>query len=80
MKQDNELRIDARGLSNPGPRMMVETARARGRYNSMRVVVSSVAALDDLRSYFESLGASVETDHIGDDYHILADLTPQNKT
>jgi hypothetical protein len=46
----------------------------------MRVVVSNVAALEDLRGYFESLGAKVETDQIGDDYHILADLIPPNKT
>ncbi len=60
--------------------MMVETARARGQHLSMRVVVSTVEALEDLRAYFDSIGASVETDHIGDDYHIFADLTPQNKT
>jgi hypothetical protein len=60
--------------------MMVETALARGHYQAMRVVVSTVSALEDLKAFFESRGAHVETDHIGDDFHILADLTPQNKT
>jgi TusA-related sulfurtransferase len=74
VKQDSEIKINARGLSNPGPRMMVETALAEGEYEAVRVVVSSVEAMEDLRGYFESLGASIETDHIGDDYHIFVDL------
>lgn len=74
MKQDSDIKINARGLSNPGPRLMVETAMAERDYETMRVVVSSVDALEDLREYFGSLGASIETDHIGDDYHIFVDF------
>ena len=75
MKQDSEIRINARGLPNPGPRMMVESALDRRKYESMRVVVSNEEALEDLRGFFESIGASIDTDQIGDDYHIFVDFT-----
>ena len=77
MKQSKEIRINARGLSNPGPRLMVENALENGPPEMLRVVVSNVEALDDLRSYFTEMGAPFETDQIGDDYHIQVDLTAQ---
>ena len=74
-KQDNQLRINARGLETPGPRMMVESALSGGvTYESLRVVVSSKDAVDDLIGYLKSLGASIETDYIGNDYHIFAEF------
>jgi TusA-related sulfurtransferase len=75
VKERREIRINARGLSNPGPRLMVESALEKGEPEMLRVVVSSAEALDDLRSYFAEMGASFETDEIGDDYHIHVDLT-----
>ena len=78
-KRDKAFRINARGLSNPGPRMMVEAALADAKYESVRVVVSTKEALEDLRSYFESKDASIETDQIGDDYHLFATFVSQEK-
>jgi hypothetical protein len=60
--------------------MMVETALEKGDAETLRVVVSNVEALEDLRSYFRAMGASFETDHIGDDYHIHVDLTSRKRT
>ena len=79
MKQHNEITVNARGLKNPGPRMMVETTLAGGRYKRMRVVVSSIDAMNDLLEYFSKLGASTETDQIGDDYHVFVDF-PSDRT
>ena len=79
MKQSKEIRVNARGLSNPGPRMMVEEALDKGEAESVRVVVSNVEALDDLRSYFTARGASCETDQIGDDYYLQVDLKSPKK-
>lgn len=80
MNKDREIKINARGLANPGPRMMVDSTLAERDCDTMRVVVSSAEALEDLRTYFESIGTSIETDHIGDDYHIFVDFTSQNKS
>jgi len=72
--KENELKINARGLSNPGPRMMVKTAIEEQVCDKIRVVVTSIAAVGDLEDYFESIGATCEIDEIGDEYHILAVL------
>jgi TusA-related sulfurtransferase len=74
MARDNEIKINARGLSNPGPRMMVETALAKRSISSLRVVVSSKESVDELMAYFETLQAEVVVDHIGNDYHLLVNL------
>ena len=80
MATHKDIKINARGLSNPGPRMMVESAISEGEFETMRVVVSSKDALKDLQSYFSSIGATFEADQIGDDYHIFVDLTSQEKS
>jgi TusA-related sulfurtransferase len=77
VKQSKEIRVNARGLSNPGPRMMVEQALEKGGAETLRIVVSSVEALEDLRSYFTARKASFETDHIGADYYLQVDLTAE---
>jgi len=69
-----ELKINARGLSNPGPRMMVKSAIEGHERNRFRVVVDSAEALEDLESYFESIGATVEVDQIGEEFHILVSV------
>ena len=74
-KEVKELRINARGLSVPGPRMMVETALADATCELLRVVVSHQDAVDDLKAYLEAHGGRVDiVDQIGDDYHIVADV------
>ena len=60
--------------------MMVENAIEKSEAETLRVVVSSVAALEDLRSYFTAMDVSFETDQIGDDYYIDVDLTSQKKS
>lgn len=69
---DRELRINARGLSVPGPRLMVDTALAKGRPEILRVVVSSQAAADDIRDYLHGAGADVDVDAVGSEFHVLA--------
>jgi len=70
---DHELRINARGLSAPGPRLMVDSALAGlERPASIRVVVSSQGAADDLREFLTTGGARVEIDVVGSEFHVLA--------
>jgi TusA-related sulfurtransferase len=74
MVRQTEIKINARGLSNPGPRMMVETALAKHEYSTLRVVVSTVEAVDDLKAYFATMKAEVVVDLIGNEYHLLVQL------
>lgn len=60
--------------------MMVETTLSRGSYDKMRVVVSSIEAMNDLQEYFKTLGASTETDHIGNDFHVFVDFAARKTT
>jgi TusA-related sulfurtransferase len=69
-----ELKINARGLSAPGPRLMVETAMAKNPNRFLRVVVSESAAVEDLREYFAGRDADVKVDQVGEDFHVLVDL------
>jgi TusA-related sulfurtransferase len=74
MGSENEVKINARGLSSPGPRLMVETALKKTPAERLRVVVSSKTAAEDLETYLRGLKAKVEIDVIGEEFHILADL------
>ena len=67
-----KININARHLSNPGPRLLVENALSKERYSRMRVVVSTVEAADDLHLLFQEIGADVEVDQLVDEYHIVA--------
>ena len=69
---DGDVRINARGLSAPGPRLMAEAALAKGHPALLRVVVSSRSAADDVSDYLRSVGASVEIDHVGAEVHVVA--------
>jgi TusA-related sulfurtransferase len=71
---DNELKINARGLSNPGPRMMVKSVIEGQDCKRLRVVVDSTEAVKNLEEYFESIGATSEIDEIGDEFHIMVSL------
>jgi TusA-related sulfurtransferase len=75
MGSENVVKVNARGLSNPGPRMMVETALAKGPCRMMRVIVSNEEAAADLDKFFATLNAVVDIDKVGEEYHILADFT-----
>jgi TusA-related sulfurtransferase len=72
MDSEKVIKINARGLSSPGPRLMVETALEKGPFEMLRVVVSNRAAALDLEQYLTGLKAKVEIDVIGEEYHILA--------
>lgn len=74
MASQDELKINARGLSAPGPRLMVESALARSPSERLRIAVSSQEAAEDLRAYFAERGAKVTVDLVGEDYHLLVDL------
>jgi TusA-related sulfurtransferase len=74
MTTRQELKINARGLTAPGPRLMVETALARNPNRFLRVVVSDSEAVEDLKVYFAERDATVNVDQVGEDYHVLVDL------
>jgi TusA-related sulfurtransferase len=69
---EREVRINARGLSAPGPRLMADAALQKETPQLLRVVVSSVPAADDVRGFLEGRGAVVEVDHVGNEFHVLA--------
>jgi TusA-related sulfurtransferase len=71
---EQELKINAKGLSPPGPRLMVENALEKGQCRLVRVVVSSRTAADDLRSFLRDAKATVKVDQIGEEYHVLAEF------
>jgi TusA-related sulfurtransferase len=67
-----KIRINARNLSNPGPRLLVENALSKGSYERMRVIVSSPEAAEDVKALFLSKGADVEVEQLVEEYHVLA--------
>jgi hypothetical protein len=69
---EQEVRVIARGLSVPGPRLMVDAVLDKEQPALMRVVVSSMPAAEDVRSYLEGRGAAVEIDTVGTEFHVLA--------
>jgi TusA-related sulfurtransferase len=75
MKARQELKINARGLSAPGPRLMVEAALAEGPPSRfIRVVVSTLEAVDDLKAYFAERDAIVKVDNVGEEFHVMVEL------
>jgi len=70
--RDGERRINARGLSVPGPRLRVESALEKGRPNLLRVVVSTDEGARDVGGYLTGCGASVEIDQVGGEFHVIA--------
>lgn len=68
---EGELRINARGLSVPGPRLMVQSALERGLPLVVRVVVSTDEGARDVSGYLTGRGASVEIDQVGAEFHVI---------
>ena len=73
---EGELRINARGLSVPGPRLMVQSALEQGQPAQMRVVVSTDEGARDVGGYLTGRGASVEIDQVGAEFHVIARFSP----
>ena len=71
---ENELKVTARGVAAPGPRLMVETALAKKPARFLRVLVSDQGAVDDLQAYFGERGADVKIDQVGEEFHVIVDL------
>jgi TusA-related sulfurtransferase len=71
---EHELKINARGLSGPGARMMVENALSKGTYKSIRVVVNNSDAVDNLRDFFSEKNARVKVDQVGEEFHVFVEL------
>ena len=69
---EGELRINARGLSAPGPRLMVQSALEKGTFSVVRVVVSNDEGARDVSGYLTGVGASVEIDQVGTEFHVIA--------
>lgn len=74
MADENELKINARGLSAPGPRLMVKTALEENPRRSLRVVVSNTEAADDLNAYVAEIGATAKVDQVGEEFHVFVDF------
>jgi TusA-related sulfurtransferase len=70
-----EEKLIARGLSPPGPMMMlrkkIEEIEMSG---NLRVIVSSAEAADEIISFSKEISAEYELDRVGDDYHVLINL------
>lgn len=69
---EGELRINARGLSIPGPRLMVQSALEKEQPSLLRVVVSTNEGAHDVGGYLTGCGASVEIDQVGAEFHVIA--------
>ena len=74
---DQEVRVNARGLSVPGPRLMVDAALEKQKPRLLRVVVSNEPAAQDVKRYLEGRGAVVEIDGVGTEFHVLARFPAQ---
>ncbi len=76
MTKINEEKVLARGLKGAGVLLLVKKRLAedgeKPRY--LRVIISSVEAVDELSDYLEKLGIKTERDRAGNDYHLIADL------
>ena len=70
---EQELKINARGLSGPGARLMVENALSKGTYKSIRVVVNNSDAAENLRDFFSAGNAQIKIDQIGEEYHVFVE-------
>jgi TusA-related sulfurtransferase len=68
---EEEIKVNARGLTSPGPRLMVENALARKSCRLLRVVVSSPEAVEDIRAHFSRQNLKISVDQIGEDYHVF---------
>jgi TusA-related sulfurtransferase len=67
-----EIRINARKLSTPGPRLMAENAIRDQQPALLRIIVSSDEAARDVAAYLQTQGADVRTDILGEDIHVIA--------
>jgi TusA-related sulfurtransferase len=72
---EEEKRIIARGLSSPGPLLLVRKRLDEFRGGHLRVIVSTDDSADELVDFFMEMGAKVEIDHAGTDIHVVVDLT-----
>lgn len=74
MKAEYDTKINARGLSAPGPRLMVESVLAKNDYKLLRVVVSNAEAVEDLRDMFAQKKLEIKVDQVGDEYHVIVEF------
>ena len=73
---DQEIRINARKLSTPGPRLMAENLIGDRQPTAVRVIVSNDDAARDVAAYLQERGADVRTDILGEDIHVIAHFPP----
>jgi hypothetical protein len=55
---------------------MVQSALEKGRPELMRVVVSTDEGARDVHGYLTGVGASVEIDQVGAEFHVIARFSP----
>lgn len=70
-----EEKLVARGLTPPGPLLMLKKKlKEIRREGNLRVIVSSTEAADEIISYIRGIPADYELDRVGDDYHVIMNL------
>ncbi|OQX83034.1 MAG: hypothetical protein B6D63_06825 [Candidatus Latescibacteria bacterium 4484_7] len=73
--RNKETNIVAKGLNPPGPLLLVKKELKTLKTDSIRVIVSNRESVDELVEYFEAHGGIVELDRVGEDHHIIVDLS-----
>jgi hypothetical protein len=73
VSDERELKINARGLSAPGPRLMIKTAIENGHKRRMRVVVSTMEAAEDVVQYLGESGVIAKIDQVGEEFHVITE-------
>ena len=73
----HEIRINARKLSSPGPRLMAENAISGDAPALLRVIVSNDEAARDVSAFLQDRGADVRTDILGEEIHVIARFAPK---
>jgi hypothetical protein len=75
MVANEEERLIARGLNPPGPLLLVKKSLPTISSRYLRIIVSSKEAVEELVSFFDEINAPVEMDTVGDDFHVVVDVS-----
>lgn len=76
MDSNKELKVIAKGLKPPGPLLIVKNElKDADREGTLRVIVSNREAAEELVEFFSAMGAELEIDGVGDDFHVIVNLS-----
>lgn len=74
MMKNNEEKIVAKGLSPPGPLLVVKKKLKTIEKRRVRVIVSNREAAEEIVDFFKEHNVDTEIDRAGDDFHVIVDL------